>query len=129
MGTKWEYCYLWCFNRGLADGLETFSVETAGGVQPSMCIRKRELAWWLASLESQTVRRLEQRFGIPLGDFKQSIMDAADALWWGVRAIVPTPAASGRIEVTIRLECLRCRTRHKYTSDRLQSTWSIDDQI
>ena len=37
-----------------AGGLETFTVPTAGGPQDALCIRKKELAWWIASLEPRT---------------------------------------------------------------------------
>jgi hypothetical protein len=61
------------------------------------------------------VRKLEQRFGIPLAEFKQSIMDAADTLWWGVQA--PTPpnrALQARPNYgEIYLHCLRCKTKHR----------------
>jgi P22_AR N-terminal domain len=113
-------------------GLETFTVQTAGGPQPSLCIRKRELAWWLASLEPRTVRKLEQRFGIPLAEFKQSIMDAADTLWWGVQA--PTPpsrALQARPNYgEMYLHCLRCKTKHRLGLHGTEMTWEIvpDDE-
>jgi hypothetical protein len=98
-------------------GLETFTVQTAGGPQPSLCIRKRELAWWLASLEPRTVRKLEQRFGIPLAEFKQSIMDAADTLWWGVQAR-PNYGA-------VYLYCRRCKAKHRLELRGNEMTWEI----
>lgn len=72
-----------------AAGIEIFTIPTAGGPQETVCLRKREVAWWLGKLDARLVRKLEARFSVTLVDFKQALMDAADALWWGVRAIVP----------------------------------------
>jgi len=67
-------------------GGEQYDVPTAGGVQPAVvCPRRREVAWWLGDMDPRLRRKLEARFSTTLGEFKQALMDAADALWWGVR--------------------------------------------
>jgi hypothetical protein len=107
------------------DGRETFTVDTPGGPQESVCLRKKELAWWLANLEPRTVRKLEARFGIPLGDFKQAVMHAADALWWSA------PASSGHGELApinhgaIYLQCRRCKALHKLALSGDHFSWEI----
>jgi hypothetical protein len=108
-----------------AEGLETFTVITAGGPQPAVCLRKRELAYWLASLEPRTVRKLEQRFGIPLDTFKQAVMDAADTLWWGVRASAPERALQPHNYGALYLECRRCHALHKLELSGSAFTWEI----
>lgn len=106
-----------------APGLETFTVPSAGGAQPTVCLRKREVAWWIGHLEPKI---LERRFQVTVEEFKQALMDAADALWWGVRAIAPISQANvPRVEVTMHLSCLRCRTLHRFTSDGERSSWEI----
>jgi hypothetical protein len=69
-----------------AAGTEYFPMDTAGGEQEVLCLRKRETAWWISTLSPKT---LEKRYGATVEDLKQSLMDAADALWWGVRAVAP----------------------------------------
>ncbi|HEU4783481.1 MAG TPA: phage antirepressor N-terminal domain-containing protein, partial [Ktedonobacterales bacterium] len=108
-------------------GIETFTIPTAGGPQETVCLRKREVAWWLGKLDPRLARKLEARFSVTLADFKQSLMDAADALWWGVRAVVPAALSfnTTRVEVTMHLSCLRCRTLHRFTSDGKHTSWEI----
>lgn len=108
-----------------AAGIETFTVPTAGGPQETVCLRKREVAWWLGKLDARLARKLEARFSVTLADFKQALMDAADALWWGVRAVVPATAPAARVEVVMHLSCLRCRTLHRFTSDGKHTSWEI----
>lgn len=109
------------------DGIETYDVPTKGGPQESVCLRKREVAWWLGDMDPRIRRKLEARFSTTLAEFKQSLMDAADALWWGVRAVVPATQArdGGRVEVMMHLSCLRCRTPHRFTSDGTHTSWEI----
>lgn len=95
------------------DGLLVLSVVTAGGAQDTLCLRKRELAWWLGTLETRVVRKLETHLGITLAEFKRILMDAADRLMWGVTEVPPeraltVPAPSG----ATHLYCLRCRAHH-----------------
>jgi antirepressor protein len=109
-----------------AAGLETFTVPSAGGAQETVCLRKREVAWWIGHLDTRVVKQLERRFQVTVDEFKQSLMDAADALWWGVRAVVPVSArTSPRMEIVMRLSCLRCRTPHTFTSDGIHTAWEI----
>jgi hypothetical protein len=111
-----------------ADGLETFTVPTAGGPQDALCIRKKERAWWLASLEPRTVRKLEERFGIPLGEFKQAVMDAADRLWWSVADGPADMAPLGREPVgAFYLHCRRCGAKHRLELQGHTVLWEIDE--
>lgn len=110
-------------------GLETFTIPTAGGPQDALCIRKREMAWWLATLEARTVKRLEARFSVPLDEFKQAVMDAADALWWGVtdeQASKTTRNEEPR--GTLYLHCRRCHARHKLELMATGYLWEIDEE-
>lgn len=98
----------------LAVGVETFSIQTAGGEQQMVCLRRREVAWWLGSLDSRLVRKLEQRFNTTLAEFKRELMDAADRLWWGVAEVPPERAlAVAEPSGAIYLHCRRCRARHR----------------
>jgi hypothetical protein len=115
-------------DRSYTDGLETFTVPTAGGPQDALCIRKKELAWWLVSLEPRTVRKLEERFGIPLGEFKQAVMDAADRLWWGAADGSADWAPLGEEPVgAFYLHCRRCGARHRLELQGHTVLWEIDE--
>jgi P22_AR N-terminal domain len=112
-----------------AEGIESYDVPTPGGPQESVCLRKRELAWWFGHVDPRIRRKLEARFDVPLTEFKRILMDACDALWWGVRAVVPTsPGAGPRVEVMMHLSCLRCRTPHTFTSDGVHTAWEIAEE-
>ncbi len=111
------------------DGLEILNVPTAGGAQDALCIRKKELAWWLATLEPRTVRKLEERFGIPLGEFKQAVMDAADRLWWGVTEAPADQAPRGPEPAgAFYLHCRRCGARHRLELQGSVVVWEIDEE-
>jgi hypothetical protein len=112
-----------------AGGLETFTVPTAGGPQDALCIRKKELAWWIASLEPRTVRKLEERFGIPLGEFKQAVMDAADRLWWGIADTSSARMPHGAEPAgAFFLHCRRCGARHRLELQGHAVLWGIDEE-
>jgi hypothetical protein len=111
------------------DGLETLTIPTLGGPQEALCIRKRELAWWLATLEPRTIKKLEDRFKTTLDEFKQAVMDAADALWWG--DVNVNKAAGARDEEprgALYLHCRRCHARHRLElHSHGDFDWEIDD--
>ena len=109
-----------------ADGIEYLDVQTAGGEQETLCLRKREVAWWLGTMEPKTIRKLEERFSTTLDEFKQAVMDAADRLWWGV-AEAPTSRASqgDEPEGTWYLRCRRCGARHKLEVQGSTLLWEI----
>ncbi len=111
-----------------AEGTEILSVSTAGGPQESVCLRKREIAWWLSTLDPRTVRKLEAHLGTTLKEFKQAVMDAADRLWWGV-ADVPAEHALQTVEPhgTLWLHCRRCRARHRLEFASGTVSWEIDE--
>jgi hypothetical protein len=107
-----------------AEGVEILSAPTAGGLQETVCLRKREVAYWLATLEPRTVRKLEERFSTTLADFKQAVMDAADRLWWGVQSELPTRALLVRQDHFVGyLHCRRCGARHRLEA-AIGGTWS-----
>jgi hypothetical protein len=104
-------------------------VPTAGGPQDALCIRKKELAWWIASLEPRTVRKLEERFGIPLGEFKQAVMDAADRLWWGIADTSSARMPHGAEPAgAFFLHCRRCGARHRLELQGHAVLWGIDEE-
>jgi hypothetical protein len=112
-----------------AEGLEIFTVPTAGGPQEAVCLRKREVAWWLGNLEPKTIRKLEERFSTTLADFKQAVMDAADRLWWGMTDAPAVHAPRGvEPEGAFYLHCRRCGARHRLELIGSTVLWEIDDE-
>jgi hypothetical protein len=112
----------------LYDGsLRTFNVPTAGGVQPSVCLHKRMVGWWIAHLDPRVVARLETRFSVTIEDFRLALIHAADQLWWGSRSVALTPVRASRFEASIHLRCLACGMAHRYASDGVHTKWEMVD--
>ncbi len=114
----------------LEPGREVFTVRTPGGPQETVCLRKKEVAWWLGTMDPRLVRKLEQRFSTTLAEFKQAVMDAADQLWWGVQSEQPTQALVTRQDRFVAyLHCRRCGTRHRLEgAPGSMVTWEIDEE-
>jgi hypothetical protein len=87
-------------------------IQTAGGIQPVACIRRREAAWWLITIDDAHCKPEVRGH---LHEIKQRLMDAADAILFGdiqrtnenERGIL---ALSSRQEFSFA--CLDCGTLH-----------------
>lgn len=92
--------------------LADIRMQTPGGMQPVACIRRREAAWWLITIDDAHCKPEVRGH---LQEIKQLLMDAADALLFGdiqrtnenERGIL---ALSSRQEFSFA--CLDCGTVH-----------------
>lgn len=117
-------------NSEYANAIETFTIPTSGGPQVAVCLRKREVAYWLGTLETRTIRKLEARFNTTLDTFKQALMDAADVLWWGTGVGMASPEQTlQRTEPTgaLTLHCRRCGAQHRLEVAHGTVLWEIDE--
>lgn len=109
-----------------AAALHPFKIPTDGGMQETMCIRKRECAWWLAHISPKRVKadvrgRLEE--------FQADLMAAADRLAFGdlsdvlagtSRALQPLPHGA------FYFPCQRCGAPHRFIVRNGQAYIEID---
>lgn len=96
-----------------APGLEELPVPTAGGTQKMICIRKKELAWWLIHVRDASCK---VHIRGHLEEIKQAFMNAAERILFGDIERDETEER-GVIAVSIRQEiifsCLDCGARHR----------------
>jgi hypothetical protein len=112
-----------------AEGVEFFDIQTAGGEQEAVCLRKREVAWWLGTMDPSVTCKLEERFSTTLVEFKQAVMDAADRLWWGVQSESPQALQSRQDHFVGYLHCRRCGARHRLEMAAGGSwSWEIEEE-
>ena len=96
-----------------ASGLAELPVPTAGGMQKMVCIRKREMAWWLINLNDSHCKPNVRGH---IQEIKQTIIEAAEKLLFGDIDREPD-SARGVIAVSSRNEivfaCLDCGAKHR----------------
>jgi hypothetical protein len=101
-------------NPDYAEGLVELPVPTPGGKQMMLCIRKKELAWWL--VHDMDDKRCKPHIRGHLQEIKQAIIDAAERILFGDIEYVPE-STRGIIAVSSRNEivfaCLDCGAKHR----------------
>ena len=100
-----------------APGVIEMSVPTAGGDQRSVCLRKKETAWWLIHVLDDA--RCKKHIRGHLQDIKQRLMAAADAVLFGD---IATTAEEQRgliakaSHASVIMACLCCGAAHRITT-------------
>lgn len=91
---------------GYPDALVELPIPTAGGMQRATCIRKREGAAWVGSINPRKVKASVRG---RLEEFRNDLLAAADRLLFGdMSGIATLPAVVKRPHGHIDLDCPRC---------------------
>ncbi len=100
---------------GYPEALVELPIPTAGGIQSAVCIRKREGALWVGSINPKKVKPTVRG---KLAEFKQDLLAAADRLLFGDMSGNPAlPAVVRQPRVLIDMDCPRCGAGWTYTID------------
>lgn len=104
--------------------LETVTVPTSGGPQQALCIHRKAIPMWLASIAPKRITNDKVRGKVT--EFQQALWAAADGLWWGVQTVAPGREVAKPAHGTLTMTCLRCGTPHRLTVGEQRAMWEID---
>lgn len=105
------------------DALKRVEVETRGGRQELLFIRRREFSFWVVHISP---KRVKPEVVDRLDEFRQQVMDAADRIMFGdLSPVGPSTKLVPAPQGAFTMHCLRCGAPHALEAQDGQVIWRI----